>query len=219
MHKLTDDDAHTPAEREELLAKMSAVSHAFYAQATRAGVHAFIEFCGLMNEFIQVCHRAHQAGLDFTMANTHTGIELPFEVYNAEYLAEKLNCIYGPALISNEKAREAFIATMFEGRFKLAPTPAAPARSYEDGVRDGLERAAEMVDDCADDAEDGVSLVGLASAIRELVPVAAEEQPTTPPARDAFHRHLDACSRCREQPFNLCLAGLTLLKAAAQHTD
>ena len=123
-------------------------------------------------------------------------------------------------------AREAFLAggagvadTIAERIRGLRTTPAEPARSYEDGVRDGLERAAEMVDDCADDAEDGVSLVGLASAIRELVPVAAEEQPTTPPARDAFHRHLDACSRCREQPFNLCLAGLTLLKAAAQHTD
>jgi hypothetical protein len=30
-----------------------------------------------------------------------------------------------------------------------------------------------------------------------------------------FHAHLDACKRCREQPFNLCVTGEKLLKEAA----
>jgi primosomal protein N' len=29
-----------------------------------------------------------------------------------------------------------------------------------------------------------------------------------------FHEHLDACKRCREQPFNLCPAGAQALRKA-----
>jgi hypothetical protein len=32
---------------------------------------------------------------------------------------------------------------------------------------------------------------------------------------DTFHAHLDACVRCREQPFNLCEHGAELLRLAA----
>jgi hypothetical protein len=32
---------------------------------------------------------------------------------------------------------------------------------------------------------------------------------------ERFHAHLDACKRCREQPFNLCATGEKLLKEAA----
>jgi hypothetical protein len=34
-------------------------------------------------------------------------------------------------------------------------------------------------------------------------------------AVEHFHAHLDACKRCREQPFNLCATGEKLLKEAA----
>lgn len=32
-------------------------------------------------------------------------------------------------------------------------------------------------------------------------------------AIDAFHAHLDSCSRCRKHPFDLCPVGAPLLKA------
>jgi hypothetical protein len=35
-------------------------------------------------------------------------------------------------------------------------------------------------------------------------------------ALDAFHDHLDACKRCREQPHNLCAVGLPLFEAAGR---
>lgn len=37
-------------------------------------------------------------------------------------------------------------------------------------------------------------------------------------ANDAFHAHLDVCSRCREQVFNLCPMGRPLLAAAGEAT-
>ena len=116
---------HTPEERVEMLKKMQALSDTFYSQATRIGCHAFIEQAGLMNEFIKVCAEAHRAGQDFPFSNTHSGTPLPFKHYHLAYLAEKLNCIYGPALLADEANRRAFIEALFEGEFKLVPADAA----------------------------------------------------------------------------------------------
>lgn len=123
MKHLLDDNL-TPEERQQAIDWMKKVSSTFYSLATQGRAHAFIEFCGLMNEFIQMCERAHAAGQDFTQANTHTGQALPMQTYNAAYLAEKLNCIYGPALLNDPDIREAFIAGLFEGEYKLVPVKA-----------------------------------------------------------------------------------------------
>ncbi len=125
MHSHTSslpNETYTQEQRTEMLRKMRATSSQFYELAIRTGVHSFIEFCGLMNEYIQVCERADKAGIDWVSANTHSGTALPFEDYNAAYLAEKLNCIYGPELLGNEKVRQAFISKLFEGEYKLVPT-------------------------------------------------------------------------------------------------
>jgi len=84
--------------RAEALRRMRATSNAFYASAAQAGCHAFIEFCGLMNEYIKLCEEAEAAGIDWLLANTHTGQALPLKSYNVAYLAEKLDCIYGPSI-------------------------------------------------------------------------------------------------------------------------
>jgi len=108
-----------PEERATMILKMKMASQNYYSSAIRTGVHAFIEFNGLMNEFIQVCEKAQNAGQDFTMANTHSGQALPFHEYNAKYLAEKLNCIYGPALLGDDANRRAFVEELFEGEYEL----------------------------------------------------------------------------------------------------
>lgn len=78
--------------------KMTAASNDFYVAATRTGNHAFIEFTGLMNEYIKICREAAHTGVDFTQASTHTRMAIPIQSHQAFYLAEKLNCILGPAL-------------------------------------------------------------------------------------------------------------------------
>ena len=83
---------------QETIDKMSRVSSLFYASAVQCGNHAFIEFCGLMNEYIKACELALAQGLDFTNLNVHCGRHLPFQPYFAAYLGEKLGCIYGPGL-------------------------------------------------------------------------------------------------------------------------
>lgn len=92
-----------------MIAGMHEASNRFYGMAIRIGNHPFIEFCGLMNEYIKLCEQAQAAGIDFTQANAHTGLALPMKSFNATYLAEKLGCIYGPSLHSDPEIREAFL--------------------------------------------------------------------------------------------------------------
>jgi len=84
--------------RAEALQKMKAASDTFYGLAVRTGCHAFIEFAGLMNEFITLCHKAEDDGVNWLIANTHTNTPIPIREHNIDYLAEKLDCIYGPSL-------------------------------------------------------------------------------------------------------------------------
>lgn len=116
------DEVYSAEEREPMLAGMQEASNAFYYAAIRIGCHPFIEFAGLMNEYIKLCQQAHKAGIDFTNANAHSGNALPMEDYNAEYLAEKLECIYGPTLQQNLKLRRAFLV-----RLGLLPDHGVPA--------------------------------------------------------------------------------------------
>ena len=91
-------EVYSAEERDAMLRRMQATSDAFYACAVQIGCHPFIEFCGLMNEYIKACTAAHNDGIDFTQANTHSGRALPLEPYHVQYLAEKIDCIYGPSL-------------------------------------------------------------------------------------------------------------------------
>lgn len=98
MNHKTYDHMHSKEELLGMIAKMEEVSSAFYHSATHTGNHAFIEFCGLMNEYIKICENTVEKGGDFTCCNTHTGESLIAENYHIEYLFEKLECIYGPTI-------------------------------------------------------------------------------------------------------------------------
>lgn len=84
----------SPAERITALAKMKASAANFYASAVGIGVHPFIEFAGLMNEYIKACENANRNGLDFSQFNTHTGMALPLAEHEIDYINEKLDCIF-----------------------------------------------------------------------------------------------------------------------------
>lgn len=103
------EETYSAEERTEILRKMEAVSSSFYYAAIQTQCHPFIEFCGLMNKYIDLCRAAHKQGIDFTNANTHSDMALPVEAHDMAYLAEKLDCIFGPTLRSDPDARAAFL--------------------------------------------------------------------------------------------------------------
>lgn len=81
-------------EREIALVLMRTTSEVFYSMATKIGNHPFIEFTGLMNEYIQACQNAHLDGIDFSACNTHGDKELPLKAHEVSYINEKLECIF-----------------------------------------------------------------------------------------------------------------------------
>lgn len=89
---------HTPEQQKTMLAGMRAAAKDFYVAAALTQCHAFVEFAGLMNEYIKICARALEQGKDFTETNIHTGEALTIEAYEAAYLREKLECIFGTSL-------------------------------------------------------------------------------------------------------------------------
>ena len=98
----------TPADRELALSRMEEACSRFYRDAIRTGNHPFIEFTGVMQAYIKSCRRAHEAGIDFSDCNRHTGQQLPIESFELAYLAEKLDCIFdGRIEVRSEPATEA----------------------------------------------------------------------------------------------------------------
>jgi len=119
-----EGDHHSPEERAGMIARMREINECLYWTIFRCGLpHAFIEFCGLMHKYVDGCQRADSEGADFTCANTHMGRALPFEAHDGDYLGEKLNCIFGPALFENADFRRALIRALFEGHYELVEAP------------------------------------------------------------------------------------------------
>jgi hypothetical protein len=82
-----------------MIKRMQKVSDAFYREAQWTGHHGFLEFTGLMNEYIKLCQAALDQGIDFTATTIHgSGKALPMEDFHRRYLHEKLQCIYGVSL-------------------------------------------------------------------------------------------------------------------------
>ena len=82
------------ADNEKCLLQMQQLSNFFYNTSVKIGNHAFIEFAGLMNEYIKACEMAHQRGEDFTNANVHTGKAI-IPDFMKDYFLEKVGCIFG----------------------------------------------------------------------------------------------------------------------------
>ena len=84
----------TASERVTAIAAMREASAIFYANAASTRNHTFIEFCGLINEYIKSCEIAHEKGIDFSDCNAHSGRNLPMEPYMIDYVNDKLGCIF-----------------------------------------------------------------------------------------------------------------------------
>lgn len=104
-------EVYNKEERALAIKKMHQVADTFYRGAINTQCHPFIEFCGLMAEYIKCCEAASEEGIDFTQANRHSGEALPMKEHNAAYLGEKLGCIYGPSF-EDPKVFRAFIAAL-----------------------------------------------------------------------------------------------------------
>ncbi len=102
-------DAYSKEERALMLKRIGELVELFYPAAVNTGCHAFIEFTGLLNEFLRICADAEARGeTAWADANVHSGRHLPLPAFRHAYLSEKLECIYGAELFKNPVREEAF---------------------------------------------------------------------------------------------------------------
>jgi hypothetical protein len=106
------NNAYTREELETMLQEMERLATGIYLQLVRIGCHPFIEFCGLMREYVKVCKQAHAQGVQFPFASGHGETALPASHMELQYLAEKLHCIFSPMLRS-EESRAIFQKALF----------------------------------------------------------------------------------------------------------
>ncbi len=83
----------TVDERELALIQMQNAANTFYVLAMRTQVHPFVEFTGLMNEFVKVCKAAHESGVDFSACCAFTE-KLPMTPQNVALCNEALEHIF-----------------------------------------------------------------------------------------------------------------------------
>lgn len=90
-----------PKERKEALKAMQKTSDNFYVAAVQTKNHPFIEFAGILNEYIKTCEEAHKQGIDFSECNTHAQQNLPMADFQINYINEKLECIFTGRSVMN----------------------------------------------------------------------------------------------------------------------
>lgn len=99
---MTDEEKQTQREQ---LKRMDRIACDFYAMCQQGRVpHAFLEFCGFMRKYVDVCRKALEQGVDIENINVHVGpLDTPLQVHDLEYLAEKFSCIFAPWINTQER--------------------------------------------------------------------------------------------------------------------
>lgn len=95
--------AYTQAELLAMVEQMRVVITAFYGMAQRTHVHGFLEFCGMMGKYADLCSAAAKLGIDFTTANVHGDATIPVQGHDIAYLGEKFECIFTGLLKTPEQ--------------------------------------------------------------------------------------------------------------------
>jgi hypothetical protein len=105
---MREDGGYDREELAEMVRKMRRVADGVYGPLAATGCHPFVEFCGLMQKYVDVCEACVEDEVQFPHATRHSGGVLPVETHDLEYLAEKLGCIFGPLIEANPEARRVF---------------------------------------------------------------------------------------------------------------
>ena len=106
----------SPTRPDEALTRARDLAAAFYPLGTQTGVHAMIEWCGVMGEharMLDVAYRDH--GIEPDQVDQHSGTPVPAPAFMIEYLCEKLGCQLKPFIRANPGPWRRAINRWFEG--------------------------------------------------------------------------------------------------------
>lgn len=93
---------------EKIIERMEICTDVFYPMAQRAECHPFLEFNGIMREYIELCRDSLEQNVDF-IEDWPKSVKL----YRLEYMAEKLNCIFGKIFsVATPEQRARFVQVL-----------------------------------------------------------------------------------------------------------
>lgn len=102
-------DARLALERADQLAR------SYYALGAQTGVHAMIEWCGVMVEHVKMLHYAYEEkGIDPYQVDQHSATAVDVPAFMVEYLCEKLGCQLKPFIRGNKAAWRRAIDKWFD---------------------------------------------------------------------------------------------------------
>lgn len=103
--KTENKDYSTTLTPEQSLELMKGASNTFYQLAALTQCHPFLEFTGIINEYIKICEENYKhRGIDFREENIHTGKnQMVIADYMIDYINEKLECIFQGLIVVKRK--------------------------------------------------------------------------------------------------------------------
>ena len=98
--------ANTPAPQDDpkgALARAHDLARSYYALGTQTGVHAMIEWCGVMGEHVNLLRYAYeQKGILPDEVDQHSDTKVDAPAHMVAYLCEKLGCQLKPFIRGNK---------------------------------------------------------------------------------------------------------------------
>lgn len=93
-----------PSSPDEALARARDLARSYYALGAQTGVHAMIEWCGVMGEHVNMLEEAYRThGIEPDQVDQHSGTRVPTPDFMVGYLCEKLGCQLKPFIRANPR--------------------------------------------------------------------------------------------------------------------
>jgi hypothetical protein len=100
---------------DDALNRANDLARSFYPLGVQTGVHAMIEWCGVMGEHVRILRHAYtEHGIEPDQVDQHSGVPVPVPEYMVEYLCEKLGCQLKPFIRANPELWRRVIDRWFE---------------------------------------------------------------------------------------------------------
>lgn len=94
-----------PHDAKQALERADQLALSYYALGVQTGVHAMVEWCGVMAEHVKILRYAYEEhGLDPGQVDQHSDTKVDAPDFMVAYLCEKLGCQLKPFIRGNKAA-------------------------------------------------------------------------------------------------------------------
>lgn len=100
--------------KDDALQRARDLAACVYPLGVQSGVHAMIEWCGVMGEYVKMLEVVAKTGVDVRDVDQHHRIEVNVPDFMVDYFCEKLGCQIKPFIRANREAWRKAIDRWFE---------------------------------------------------------------------------------------------------------